>query len=48
MLSDDVWLNQQLAAELSQSVDLEKLIRLEQFKINEAKVRVSKVQEGWE
>jgi len=37
-----------LAAELSQSVDLEKLIRLEQFKINEAKVRVSKVQEGWE
>ena len=48
MLSDDAWLNQQLAAELSQSVDLEKLIRLEQFKINEAKVRVSKVQEGWE
>ena len=48
MLSDDAWLDQQLAAELSQSIDLEKLIRLEQFKINEAKVRVSKVQEGWE
>ena len=48
ILSNDTWLNQQLAAELSQSVDLGKLIRLEQFKINEAKVKVSKVQEGWE
>ena len=48
MLSNDTWLNQQLSAELSHTVDLEKLIRLEQFKINEAKVRVSKVQEGWE
>jgi DNA invertase Pin-like site-specific DNA recombinase len=48
MLSNDARLDQQLTAELSQSVDLEKLIRLEQFKINEAKTRVSKVQEGWE
>ncbi len=48
MLSNDAWLDQQLAAELSQSVDLEKLIRLEQFKINEAKAKVTKVQEGWE
>lgn len=48
MLSNDARLDQQLTAELSQSVDLEKLIRLEQFKINEAKTRVSKVQAGWE
>jgi len=33
---------------LSQSADLEKLLRMEQFKISQAKLRVSKVQEGWE
>jgi len=48
MLSNDAWLEQQLAAELSQSADLEKLLRIEQFKISQAKLRVSKVQEGWE
>ena len=48
MLSNDAWLEQQLAAELSQSVGLEKLFRMEQFKISQAKLRVSKVQEGWE
>ena len=48
MLSNDAWLEQQLAAELSQSADLEKLIRMEQLKISQAKLRVSKVQEGWE
>jgi DNA invertase Pin-like site-specific DNA recombinase len=48
MLSSDAWLEQQLATELSQSADLEKLIRMEQLKISQAKLRVSKVQEGWE
>jgi len=48
MLSNDTWLDQQLVSELSQSADLEKLIRLEQFKISQTKVRISKVQEGWE
>ncbi len=48
MLSDDAWLEQQLVAELSQSADLERLLRMEQFKISQAKLRVSKVQEGWE
>jgi site-specific DNA recombinase len=48
MLSNDAWLEQQLSTELSQSTDLEKLIRLEQVKISQAKLRVSKVQEGWE
>ncbi len=48
MLSNDAWLEQQLATELSQSTDLEKLVRLEQLKISQAKLRVSKVQEGWE
>jgi len=48
MLSSDAWLEQQLTTELSQSTDLEKLIRLEQLKISQAKLRISKVQEGWE
>jgi site-specific DNA recombinase len=48
MLGDNVRVEQQLNAELSQSADLEKLIRLEQLRISQAKLRVSKVQEGWE
>ena len=48
MLSSDVWLEQQLTTELSQSTDLEKLVKLEQLKISHAKLRISKVQEGWE
>jgi hypothetical protein len=46
MLSNDAWLEQQLATELSQSADLEKLIRMEQFKISQAKLRVSKYRRG--
>jgi len=48
MLGTDAWLEQQLGTELSQSVDLEKLVRPEQFKINQAKQGIGKVQEGWE
>ena len=48
MLSNNAWLDQQLATEMSQSADLEKLLRVEQFKISQAKLRISKVQEGWE
>jgi hypothetical protein len=48
MLRSDAWLEQQLTTELSQSTDLEKLIKLEQLKISQAKLRISKVQEGWE
>jgi DNA invertase Pin-like site-specific DNA recombinase len=48
MLSSDTWLEQQLKTELSHSTDLDKLIRLEQLKISQAKLRISKVQEGWE
>ena len=48
MLRNEEWLDQQLAAVSSESTDLEKLIRFEQYKISQAKLRVSKVQEGWE
>jgi DNA invertase Pin-like site-specific DNA recombinase len=48
MMSSDAWLEHQLATELSQNVDLEKLVRMEQLKISQTKLRTSKVQEGWE
>jgi hypothetical protein len=48
IMSSDTWLEQQLATELSHSADLEKLTRMEQLKISQAKLRVRKVQEGWE
>jgi len=48
MLGNDTWLERQLASEQSESTDLEKLIRLEQFKKSHAQVGISKVQDGWE
>ena len=48
MMSSDTWLEQQLETELSQSDHLEKLIRLQQLKISQGGLRISKVQEGWE
>ncbi len=48
MLSNGAWLEQQLAAELSQSEDLGKLIKMQQLKVSHTKLRVSKVHEGWE
>jgi hypothetical protein len=48
LLSNDTWLDQQLETESSQSADIDKLVRVEQFKISQAKLRVSKVHEGWE
>ena len=48
MLRNETWLDQQLAAISSESTDLEKLIRLEQFKVSRAQLAISKVQDGWE
>ena len=48
IMSSDAWLEQQLAVELSHSADLEKLVRIEQLRMSQAKLRVNKVQEGWE
>lgn len=48
MLHNETWLDQQLAAISSESTDLEKINRLEQFKINQAELRIKKVQDGWE
>jgi hypothetical protein len=48
IMGTDAWLEQQLSTELSHSADLEKLIRIEQLKVSQVKLRVSKVQDGWE
>jgi len=48
IMGTDAWLEQQLSTELSHSADLEKLVRIEQLRMSQAKLRVSKVQEGWE
>jgi hypothetical protein len=48
LMGTDAWLERQLSAELSHSADLEKLVRIQQLKISQARLRVSKVQEGWE
>jgi len=48
IMGTDTWLEQQFSVELSHSADLEKLVRIEQLKVSQMKLRVSKVQEGWE
>jgi hypothetical protein len=48
MLHGDAWLEQQLRVESSKAADIEKLIRLEQVKISQARIRINKVQQGWE
>ncbi|MBE0415000.1 MAG: hypothetical protein IBX36_00460 [Dehalococcoidia bacterium] len=48
MLSSDAWLEQQLTADSSKAEDIEQLIRLEQVKISQARIRIGKVHEGWE
>jgi site-specific DNA recombinase len=48
MLRNDAWAEQQLVAELSQNADWEKLVRIEQWKVSQARTRINRVQEGWE
>ncbi|MEE9203080.1 MAG: recombinase family protein [Dehalococcoidia bacterium] len=48
LLDDDAWLELQLASAHAQSDNIARLIRLEQFKIGQARARVAKVREGFE
>ena len=48
MLNNDLWIEQQLKQELAQNTDIDKYVRMEQWKINQAKARIVKVQNGWE
>lgn len=47
-LRNDTWVEEQLVSEQYQDENIEKLKRLEQFKISQARARVAKVQEGFE
>ncbi|MBI4284074.1 MAG: recombinase family protein [Chloroflexi bacterium] len=47
-LTNDAWVEQQLVSEQSQDENVEKLIRLEQFKISQAQARIAKVHVGFE
>jgi hypothetical protein len=47
-LRDDAWVEQQVISEQSQDDNVEKLIRLQQLKIFQARAKILKVQEGFE
>lgn len=48
LLSDDAWIERQLASQTSQNDSAEKLIRLQQFKISQAASKIVRVQDGFE
>jgi DNA invertase Pin-like site-specific DNA recombinase len=48
LFSNNTWIEQQLATELNNSREIEKLIRLQELKINNYQNRVRKVGEGFE
>lgn len=48
MLRDDTWVEQQITSVQSQDENTAKLIRLEQFKISQARTKTAKIREGFE
>jgi len=48
MLKNDLWIEQQLNVELDRSNDIEKLIRLQDHKINTYQGKIRKIEEGFE
>ena len=48
MLKNDLWIEQQLVVELDRSNDIEKLVRLQEHKINTYRGKIRKVEEGFE
>ena len=48
LLSDDTWVKRELEGRKSTKTDADKLIRLERFKITQAKAKIAKIQEGFE
>ncbi len=48
MLSSDAWLEQQVQTETHRAEDVERLVRLEHVKIGQTRIRIGKVQDGWE
>ena len=48
LLRDDSWIKSQLESRPTQDENIEKLLRLETFKLSQAKGKIAKVQEGFE
>ena len=48
LFKDDAWLEAQLGQETNRLQDKDKLIRLEENKINQANQKLSRIQDGWE
>jgi hypothetical protein len=48
LLKNDLWVEQQLTAELDNSREIDKLIRLQERKINNYQSKIKKVEEGFE
>jgi hypothetical protein len=48
LFKNDLWIGQQLAVELDSSQEIEKLIRLQEHKINTYQGKIRKVEEGFE
>jgi DNA repair exonuclease SbcCD ATPase subunit len=48
LLKNDVWIEQQLSAELDNSQEIEKLIKLQERKISNYQSKIRKVEEGFE
>ncbi|MDO8490719.1 MAG: recombinase family protein [Dehalococcoidia bacterium] len=48
LLSDDAWLKVQMSSAQSQSENVMKLVRLQEFRINQTRARIAKVREGFE
>ena len=48
LLRDDSWIDSQLASQPAQDENVEKLLRLERFKLAQAKGKIAKIHEGFE
>ena len=48
LLRDDSWIDSQLASQPAQDENVEKLLRLERFKLSQAKGKIAKIHEGFE
>ena len=48
LLRDDAWIRKELSSQRSQARSIDKVVRLHEFKISQAKTKITKVQEGFE
>ena len=48
LLRDDTWIERELIGSHSTTDDAQKLMKLERFKITQARAKIAKIQEGFE